>query len=89
MAWSDRFLNGSNPPDMDEAVKVYECSDCGEDICVGDTFFKFDEDYYCRDCAIKEFEHVAEIEDAEGERADIAYEQNVDDLRAQAYVDEL
>jgi len=73
----NRFLNGSNPPDMDEAVKVYSCSDCKDDICAGDTFFKVGEDIYCHDCAVKRFERIAEINEFDG---GVAFEQNVNRL---------
>jgi DNA-directed RNA polymerase subunit RPC12/RpoP len=71
---TNRFLNGVNPPDMDEAVKVYECADCGEDICSGDSYFEVDDEKYCRDCAEKRFEKIAEIGEFDG---GIAFEEGV------------
>ena len=33
-----------------EPIKVYTCSQCGRDICVGDEFWAIGEKTYCEKC---------------------------------------
>lgn len=42
----------SNCPNADEKTAIYECCNCGEDICEGDEYFSLLEDgNICAECA--------------------------------------
>ena len=45
------------PPD-NEAEKITECWECGEDICVGEEYYNIDGNHYC-DLCIDQFVRVA------------------------------
>ncbi len=39
-----------NCPNFLDRPKVYECLECGENICEGDEYFKINEENYCKEC---------------------------------------
>ena len=39
-----------DPPPEPDAVLVFFCSDCGNEIYEGEEYFEFDGDIYCEEC---------------------------------------